>query len=68
MFGPHSIHLALPFEGMLEANCVELSAEGSGFGEELVYRECQRSFLDVERPESGQLLCGTSSLTQPPQS
>jgi len=41
MFGPDKDTFALPFEGMLEVVCAVLGVERSGFGEEVVYRECQ---------------------------
>ena len=39
---------------MLGAICAELGAERNGFGEEVVYKECQLSYLGAERAEFGQ--------------
>lgn len=60
------IRVTLTLEGMLEAICAQLGVERSGFGEGVVYRECQLSFPGVERPEFGQRPCRMSAPTPPP--
>lgn len=48
------IPFPLPFQHMVKAICAELGVERNSFGEQVVYRECQLSFLGVERTEFGQ--------------
>ncbi len=57
MSGPNKDHPFVTLPAIVEAICTELSVERSGFGEGVVYGECQLSFLGVEKPEFGQRPC-----------